>query len=324
MRRREFIALLGGTATYPFNLHAQPVLPIVGFVHGHSMAGEEHLVAMFQRSLQQRGYYEGRNVAIEYCWGAGQYERLPVFLADLIAKRAAVIVAVSGSAAVAKTTAGSTTPIVFMVGGDPVKLGLVTSINRPGGNLTGVSMLAPLLEPKRLELLRELVPHATTVGLVIDPQYADAQEQSLQVRAAGAALGLAVVIMPAHTQSEIVDAFAKLVQQRVDALLVGSSPNLFRQREQIVRMAMRHAIPAIYQWREYAADGGLVSYGSDLSEAYRLVADYFGRILSGEMPANLPVQQSVRRQLVINLQSAKTLGLDVPPSILARADEVIE
>ena len=249
MKRREFITLLGGTAAYPFNVRAQPVLPIVGFVHGHSLAGEEHLVAMFQRSLQGRGYYEGQNVAIEYCWGAGQYERLPIFLADLIAKRAAVIVAVSGSAAFAKRTVGSTTPIVFMVGGDPVKLGLVASINRPNGNLTGVSMLAPLLEPKRLELLRELVPHATTVGLVIDPQYADAQEQSHQVRAAGAALGLTVVVMRAHTQSEIADAFEKRAQQRVDALLVGSSPNLFRQREQIVRMAMRHSVPAIYQWR---------------------------------------------------------------------------
>jgi putative ABC transport system substrate-binding protein len=262
-------------------------------------------------------------VAIEYRWAEGQYDRLPSLAAELVAHPVAVIVA-TAVAVLAVKAATATIPIAFSTGGDPVRLGLVASLNRPSGNLTGVTQFTATLEPKRLELLRELVPNAALIAMIVNPNYQDAETQTGEVEAAGRAIGQQMVVLKASSESEIEAAFVNAVQRRVGALLVGSDPFFSGQRKQIVALAARHALPAIYQWRDFVAIGGLMSYGTNISDAYRQVGLYTGRILKGAKPADLPVMQSTKVELVINMNTAKTLGLSFPITLIGRADEVIE
>jgi putative tryptophan/tyrosine transport system substrate-binding protein len=327
MRRREFIALLGGgVAGWPLAGRAQQqAMPVVGFLSTALAGPSAHLVAGFRRGLQEAGFVEGRNAAVEYRWAGGQYERLPALAADLVRHQVAVIVTVGGeSSAAAAKAATATIPIVFNAGSDPVKLGLVASLARPGGNATGVNIFTTELVEKRLSLLRDLVPAVTSVAVLLNPNFASAVVNARESEAAARTIGRTVTIFNASSDAEIETAFAKIVQARSGALLVSADPFFTSRRGLIVALASRHAIPAIYEWREFAEAGGLISYGTNLVEGYRQQGIYAGRILKGEKPSDLPVVQLSKFELVINLNAARGLGLVIPSGVLAIADDVIE
>jgi len=325
MRRRELMLLLGGALTAAPAPRAQPkTMPVIGFLGSGSPGPAVSFLAGFHEGLSETGYVEGQNVAIEYRWAEGGYDRLPVMAADLIGRNADVIAAFGVPSGLAAKNATSTIPIVFGVGADPVELGLVASFARPGGNLTGVSFLNVELMAKRLELLSELVPQAKVTVLLVNPNNANAEPIIRDVEQAARTKGTRLQILKAGTESEIDVAFATLVQLQADALVVGTDPFFLSRRKQLMALASRHAVPAIYELREFAAAGGLISYGLNLIAFYREVGLYVGKILKGAKPADLPIQQPTRFELVVNLEIAKALGLAVPPSILARADEVIE
>jgi putative tryptophan/tyrosine transport system substrate-binding protein len=327
MRRREFITLLSGAAVaWPLTVRAQqPAMPIVGFLSPGSPEPFSFLVAAFRAGLKEASYVEGQNVTIEYRWAKGHYDQLQTLAADLVRRQVAVIAATGGSiSAQAAKAATATVPIVFNVGGDPIKLGLVASFNRPGGNITGVNTLSPALEPKRLGLLRELVPQAAIIAVLLNPTNPDAEFQRRDIQAAAAATGQQLRMFNASTESDIETAFVALLQQRADALLIGNDGFFANRREQIVTLAARHAVPTIYSFRSFAESGGLMSYSTNLVEIYRQVGHYVGRILKGEKPADLPVVQPTKFELVINLKTAKALGIKISDNLLSLADEVIE
>jgi putative ABC transport system substrate-binding protein len=323
MRRREFITLLGGAAAWPFAARAQqPAMPVIGFLHNSTLERRRSNLTAFQQGLKETGYVEGQNVIVEYRWAEDQPDRVPALAADLVRRQVNVIVAMGAAAAVAKA-ATSTIPIVFGTASDPVADGTVASLNRPGGNLTGATTLGAELEPKRLELLHELVPTAGTLAVLFEPIKANA-ERLIGLQEAARALGLLLHVQNANTETEIEKAFAMLGQEQARALIVSASSLFSNFSERIAALSLRHRIPTIYQYREFAAAGGLMSYGGSLTDTYRLAGVYAGRILKGEKPADLPVQQSTKVELIVNLKTAKALGLTIPPALLARADEVIE
>jgi len=325
MRRRELIFLLGGAATaWPLAARAQQKkVPVIGFLGSSSPGPSAPGVAAFHQGLSETGYVEGQNVAIEYRWAEGRYDRLPAFAADLVGRKVDVIFAGAPPSALAAKNATSTIPIVFAIGADPVSTGLVASLARPGGNLTGVSFLLVELNSKRLELLSDLIPQARAIALLVNPNNPAAERVIRDVQEAARAKGVQLPILKAGTESEIDAAFASLVQLQAGALLVGSDPFFRARRDQIVALASRHAVPAIYQGREFALAGGLISYGASVF-ASRQAGTYVGKILKGAKPADLPVQQPTTFELVINLKTATALGLTVPQTFLMRADEVIE
>jgi putative ABC transport system substrate-binding protein len=331
MRRRELIMLLGGTAApsilWPLAARAQqPALPVIGFLHSGSPATRRANIDAFLRGLAETGYAEGQNITIAYRWANDQPERLPALAADLVGRGVAVMVAMpNASAAVAAKAASTTIPIVFRLGDDPIALALVASLARPGGNITGIASLTGEVIAKRLELLREMAPAASVVALLVNPASAiNLAHDTREILAAAAVLGVRVLVLEASTPEGIAAAFTTLVDQHAGALLVNSDALFFSQRDLVVALAARNAVPAIYSFREHVAAGGLMSYGTDTPETYRQAAKYVGRILKGEKPADLPVQQVTRVELVINLKTAKALGLAVPLTLLGRADEVIE
>jgi len=326
--RRDFVALLGGAAAaWPLAARAQQAaMPVIGFLSTASPRLYEHRLRPFREGLKEAGYVEGRNVEIDYRWAEAQDNRLPVLAAELVQRRVAVIVAAGGTpSAVAAKAATTTIPIVFGVAVDPVEVGLVASLNRPGGNVTGVTNLNVEVGPKRLELLHELLPSVTVIAVLVNPASPAIAELFLRsMQAAAHTLGLKLHVLHASTERDFDTAFATLVQLRAGALVI-SPEILYNARiEQLAALTVRHAVPAIYQYRQFVAAGGLLSYGSDEREYYRQVGSYVGRILKGEKPGDLPVQQATKVELIINLKTAKALGLDVPPTLLARADEVIE
>jgi putative ABC transport system substrate-binding protein len=326
VRRREFITLLSGAAAaWPLAARAQqPAMPVIGFLHGASPEGYAPMVSALRQGLKEAGYVEGHNVAIEYRWAEGHYDRLPALAADLVRRQVAGIITGGTPPAFAAKAATSTIPIVINVGIDPVQSGLVASLSRPGGNVTGLALLTVELAAKRLELLHELLRTATVVAMLVNPTTPLTEPETRGVRDAAHSLGLQLHVLNASTEGEIDAAFRSLVALRVGALVVSVDVFLNNQRAQIVALAARRAVPAIYGVREFAAAGGLMSYGNDLADAYRQSGIYAGKILNGATPADLPVQQVVRVEFVINLKTANTLGLTFPLTLLGRADEVIE
>ena len=326
MRRRDCITLLGGAAVWPLAARAQqPGTPVIGFLNSASAQGAAKQLAAFLKGLGENGYVEGRNVAIEYRWAESQFDRLPAMMADLVHRQVAVIAATTTPAALAAKTVTTTIPVVFETGTDPVQLGLVTSLNRPGGNITGVTQLIVEVAPKRLELLHALVPTARVMGLLVNPAApALAQAQLRAVQSAADTLGLELQVLNASSEHDFDAAFEKLIRLRAGGLVVSADSVFLRGMEQLAVLTTRHAVPAIYQYREFAAAGGLMSYGPDITESYRMAGIYTGRILKGEKPADLPVQQVTKIELYINLKTAKALGITVPLPLSGRADELFE
>jgi putative tryptophan/tyrosine transport system substrate-binding protein len=326
MRRREFITLLGGAAAaWPIVARGQqPALPVVGFINSSSPRDLDYRVISLRRGLGDVGYIEGQNVAIEYRWAEGHYDRLPSLAADLVRRRVAVIAVTSTPGAMAAKAASAAIPIVFAIGADPIKFGLVASLNRPGGNVTGVSFLINSLVAKQLEVLHEALPRTLTVGFLVNPTNPSGDFDTADAHGAANALGRKLVVAKASTATEFESAFATLVQQGAGAVSVGADPFFDNQPETLVALAARYGLPAIYPYREYAVVGGLMSYGTNRADAIRQIGIYAGRILKGDDPAHLPVQQSTRIELVVNLKAAKAGRIEVPTSLLLRADEVIE
>jgi putative tryptophan/tyrosine transport system substrate-binding protein len=326
LRRRDFLTLIGGSAgALPLATHAQQAaMPIVGILDSSSASEYAPFLVAFREGLHEAGFIEGRNVAIEYRWAEGRYDRLPSLAAELVRIPVAVLVATGITAASAAKAATSTVPIVFNTGGDPVRFGLVASLNKPGGNVTGVASLGKVLVAKRFELFREVVPKANVVAFLVNPNNAVAALDTSDAQAAAATLGYKLIVVKASSAGEIDAAFATIAEQRGGGLLQQLDPFLQSRRDQLVELAARYALPAIYERRDFAMAGGLMSYGTSLRDALRLVGKYTGGLLKGEKPANLPVQQPTKFELVLNLRTAKALGLTVPPSLLATADEVIE
>jgi len=324
MKRRTFITLLGGGAAWPLEARAQQgAMPVIGFLSAGSPTTTAAL-GTWRQVLADAGFVEGRNVAIEYRFAEGKYDRLPALAAELVRRQVAVIVAIPTPAALAAKAATTTIPIVFIAAEDPVKVGLVANLARPGGNVTGGSILFAELGPKQLGLLRELVPTAARIGLLVNPNNINAEDVTKDVTAAGGAAGVEIEVVHASNILEIDAAFASLVRKRADALVAATDSFFFNRRLQLATLATRHAIPAVFNAREYAEVGALMSYGTSLTEAFRQVGIYTGRILQGAKPADLPVVQSSKFEFVINLSTARALGIDIPPTLLARADEVIE
>jgi ABC-type uncharacterized transport system substrate-binding protein len=327
MRRRAFILALGGAAAWPLAARAQqPAMPVIGYLGSETPDVFAGRLRAFRQGLSEAGYVEGNNVAIEYRWAENQYDRFPALMADLVRREVTVIVAVTGTPpALAAKAATTTIPIVFATAGDPVALGLVASLNRPGGNLTGVATLTVELGAKQLEVLRELVPTATTIALLVNPTNpTNAETLSRGLQAAARTLGLQLHVLHASTERDFDAIFASLPRLRAGALVIGSDPFFNSRSQQLAALGLRHAMPTMYPFREYAMAGGLISYGNSFADAHRQVGAYTGRILKGAKPADLPVQQATKVELIVNLKTAKALGLDIPPTVLARADEVIE
>ena len=325
MRRREFITILGGAAVvWPLAASAQQTaMPVVGVVNFASAKGRASHLSAFLKGLSEAGYVDGRNVTIDYRWADGRNDRLQAMVADLVHRQVAVIAATTTPAALAAKAATTTIPIVFELGTDPVRLGLVASLSRPGGNVTGVTQTNVEIAPKRLQLRHEVVPTASIVGLLVDPAYPTLAETT-DVQAAARTLGLKLHVLNASSEDDFDAVFAKLIQLRAGGLVIGGGSFFASQRTQLAALTVRHAVPAISEFREFAAAGGLLSYGADLADAYRLTGNYTGRILKGEKPADLPVQQATKVELYINLKTAKTLGLTIPNTLIGRADEVFE
>lgn len=325
MRRRKFITLIGAAAAWPLAARSQQAaLPMIGFLNGGSPAEYAPMVAAFREGLKELGYVEGQNVAIEFRWAEGKYERLSALGTDLVRRQVAAIAATSTPAAQAAKALTATVPIVFTTGADPVQLGLVASLNRPGGNVTGVSFLVNELTKKQFEVLHQILPKAALIGFLVNPAVAYARSQTTEAQDAARALGRQLFVVTARTESEIDAAFAALVKKLAGGVITISDPLLNSRRDQIVALAARHSLPALYPVRDYVAAGGLMSYGTSIIGAYRQVGVYTGRILKGEKPADLPVMRPTKLELVINLKTAKALDLTIPPALIALADEVIE
>jgi putative tryptophan/tyrosine transport system substrate-binding protein len=325
MRRREFISLLGGAATaWPLAARAQQAaVALVGLLSGVQL--DDRLINAVRQGLKEGGYIEGRNIAIKYRSADGRFDRLPALAAELVADPVAVIIALfSPTAAMAAKAATGTIPIVFAIGADPVDLGLVSSLNRPGGNITGVAYFINTLGAKRLELLREMLPGVTLIGFLVNPRNPTTQSQTTDVQTAARKLGIDLLILNASSERDIDAAFAAFIEQRVNGVMVGVDALFMSRSDQLVGLAARHAMPAMYYVREFADAGGLISYGASITDAYRMAGSYAGRILKGEKPADLPAQQTVKFELAINLKTAKALGITVPQTLLVAADEVIE
>jgi putative tryptophan/tyrosine transport system substrate-binding protein len=325
VRRRQFIKLVGGAIAWPLAAQAQqPATPVIGFLSSSALADRARYLTPFQQGVRETGYVEGQNVVVEYRWAQDQHDRLPDLAADLVRRQVTVIAAHDTPSSIVAKAATTTIPIVFASGGDPVKLGLVASLNRPGANVTGVTFVTAELGAKQLGLLHELQPGAVRVGVLVDPNFAPTQSFVSDVQAAASSLGKQIEVLEASTGRDIDTAFARPAQKPIDALLIGPGPLLDNRRVQLATLAAYHRVPAIYSLREFAEAGGLMSYGTSITGAYRQAGVYTGRILKGEKPADLPVIQSTKFEFVINLNTARTFGLTFPPGLLAIADEVIE
>ena len=325
LRRREFITLLGGAAAWPVATRAQQsALPVIGFLRSTPAAGFTYMLDAFRQGLSGAGFVEGKSVAIEYRWADNELDRLPGLAADLVRRQVAAIVGAGGPAAQAVKTATATTPVVFVIGTDPVRTGLVASLNRPGGNVTGVVFTSVALVPKLLGMLHELVPKAPMIAVLSDPNSPGIESEVRDVEEAGRAIGRQILVVSASSEREFHAAFAKIVQAGAGGLLIGGGPFFLSQRRQLVALAGRHGLPTMYNQREYAEVGGLISYGPSQTDAYRRAGIYVGRILKGERPGDLPVELGIKFELVINLATAKALSVEIPSQLLALADEVIE